>query len=247
MEHCRGCRCTSAPEPSRKVSLSSLSKSFNHMVGVDYLFLDGLRVFHVMDSSTRFSSGLVCDETAMVSSTTAFPSPSLSPFSPPAAIPGDQPFNNEAFPMFLRDHSIECRPAPPRRHYNNVIPSKHGIIRNVNLRLCTFGLNLLQTLAAKLARGIRNYLYRSSFLSAFKLAKGYFRPLTRLTQVLPEEVYEAHKTLQARRKFTRILRSKEVCEISLFPGDLFEVFTTSATTKHGKWRSPRLFFDDNRA
>lgn len=94
---------------------------------------------------------------------------------------------------------------------------------------------------------MKSDLYRSSLLSAFALGKGYSRPLTRLPQVLREELLEVHKTLQVSRKLTHILRLKAMTNISLVPRDLAEVFATSPTTKRGKWSLPKLFLDVNRA
>ncbi len=46
---CSSCRTTSTPPPNRRVSISSLNKSFNDIVCIDHLFLGSVTVFHVMD------------------------------------------------------------------------------------------------------------------------------------------------------------------------------------------------------
>lgn len=48
-------------------------------------------------------------------------------------------------------------------------------------------------------------------------------------------------------KLTRILRSKEVSDITLVPDDLVEVFSTSTTTKRGKWSLIEMDRDVERA
>lgn len=66
LEKCPHCHAASLPLPARKVSLSSLSRTFNDVVCVDHLFLDDNRVFHIMDATTRYSAGS-CVSTANMS------------------------------------------------------------------------------------------------------------------------------------------------------------------------------------
>lgn len=49
----------------KHVSLSSMSREFNQLVCVDHMFLDEFKVFHIMDSVTRYSSGVVVPDTTM--------------------------------------------------------------------------------------------------------------------------------------------------------------------------------------
>lgn len=178
LERCPGSSATSTPQPSLNVSPSSLSRSLNDVVWFDQFFLDGLRVLHAMDELTRYSAGLVCDDTSKATCIKAFESAWMSCFWPPAAIQGDQAFKNEVLTTFPRDHAIEIRLTRPRRHSENVIESKHGIIRSVYLPLCAFASTLLSTRAAQKAISVSNDLYGSSLLSTFELANGYSRHLT---------------------------------------------------------------------
>lgn len=43
------CVAAASPQHSRKVSLSTLNRSFNDDVCVDYFYLDSFRLFHIMD------------------------------------------------------------------------------------------------------------------------------------------------------------------------------------------------------
>lgn len=59
---CSGCHAASRPPLSRKLSIRSLSREFNDKVWIDDVFPDGIRVFHAIYSSSRYSSGLFCDD-----------------------------------------------------------------------------------------------------------------------------------------------------------------------------------------
>lgn len=59
IESCVSCRATAPPQPSRKVSISSLSRNFNEIVCVDHFYFDGVQLLHCMDSATQFSAAYV--------------------------------------------------------------------------------------------------------------------------------------------------------------------------------------------
>lgn len=97
VERCTGCHSTALPQPRHKVSLSSLSRDFNDYVCLDPFFLDGIRIFLVMDASNRFSAGLVCDGTSIATAIHALEEIWMSPFCHPVAIQVDQDFINSPF------------------------------------------------------------------------------------------------------------------------------------------------------
>lgn len=53
MESCPSCKCAALPRPTRKVSLSSLTKESNEVVCVDHMYLGKNCVMHLTDSKTR--------------------------------------------------------------------------------------------------------------------------------------------------------------------------------------------------
>ena len=67
VETCHGCRATSFPNPSRKVSLTSLHHNFNDIVCIDHFHLEGLRIFHIMDAWVRYSVGHVVNDATIKS------------------------------------------------------------------------------------------------------------------------------------------------------------------------------------
>lgn len=66
------CLTSARPKPSLKVSLASLHRHFNDVVCVDHFFLDGTRIFHAMDSKSRYSAGQICDDLSLAFSISAF-------------------------------------------------------------------------------------------------------------------------------------------------------------------------------
>ena len=80
LERCGACATTSEPKQERKVTISSMSRSFNVVVCIDHLHLDGIRVFHMMDSATRYSTGAVVQSTAMPEAIMQFEAQWVSPF-----------------------------------------------------------------------------------------------------------------------------------------------------------------------
>ncbi len=116
LEKCPSCLTTSLPKKSRKVALSAMSRDFNDVVCLDHFFLDDFKVFHVMDSSTRFSVGSVVPDTTMNSAIIAFETHWISPFWAPNAEIYDPAFKNDLMESYLKNNGIEGRPLPPRRH-----------------------------------------------------------------------------------------------------------------------------------
>ena len=56
IDKCYNCITASAPMPSRRVAISSLNRSFNENVCIDHFYLDDIRLFHCMDSVSRYST-----------------------------------------------------------------------------------------------------------------------------------------------------------------------------------------------
>lgn len=245
LDQCNSCIRTSEPKPARKVSLSSISRTFNDTVCVDHLFLDSMPVFHIMDSTSRYSVGAVVESTGMEHAVEVFESLWLSPFWNPHVVLCDQAFNNEIFSSFLRVDDIELRPLPPRRHNKNVLESKHKVIRDIYIRIKhhnsqTSSKVSPQTLVQQALR-ISNDLYGSDTMSANELAKGYTRPLicSQLPVSVPQEIVTAHQNLVARRKLCLILKSKATNDEPVRPGDLVEIYIKLKNGKRGEWTAPR--------
>lgn len=113
VSRCGSCRVTSLPTPSRKVSLSSLNRHFNYVVCVYHLLIEGVRVFHAMDASTRHSAVLVCNDLSLSSAVHAFETVWLSPFWPPSSVHGYAAFKHDEFTYHPKAVGIYFRPVPP--------------------------------------------------------------------------------------------------------------------------------------
>lgn len=144
-------------------------------------------------------------------------------------------------------YGIKPRPGPARRYNKNAIESKHKIIRDIFLKLSFEKPEELGPLYAQQALRITNDLYGNDVVSATELAKGYTRPIESgvLQRGLPAYIVSAHDTLVAKRKLTKILRSKTTQDEHVSPGDMVEVFIKRENEKRGKWSAakPVLEFD----
>lgn len=85
--------------------------------------------------------------------------------------------------------------------------------------------------------------------SAHELAKGYTRPAVSgsFPAPVPHDVLQAHEDLAAKRKLTRILRSKSIVDLPVNVSDLVQIFIKHEKQKRGQWSSPKtiLSFDKN--
>ena len=69
-----------------------------------------------MDTSSRYSAGLVVPSTSISETILALESIWFSQFWTPGAIHAYGAFQGEQFKLFLDQHGIKLRPVPPRRH-----------------------------------------------------------------------------------------------------------------------------------
>lgn len=123
VENCPSCRSSSQPQPSRKVSLASLSRSFKDLVCIDHFFLETPFVMHAMEAHTRYSAAALCSSTSVDEAVEAFTNVLLSPFLNPHAVQIYSAFNNGDIRELLDRLEITSRVVPPSRHSKNAIES----------------------------------------------------------------------------------------------------------------------------
>ena len=216
LETCQHCRVTGAPSPNRPVSLSAMSTNCNDVVCVDHFHLDDHDVFHVMDTTSRYSVSAVVESTGMEEAIQQFEICWITPFWAPQYIQGDQAFNNDIFKNYLKKQGTEFRPVPPRRHSKNTIESKHRIIRDIYLRLKSANPDVSTKLLVLQATRVSNDLYGNDVASANELAKGYTRLLIHVSLFhMPQDVRVAHQELLAKRKLNKILRTNAIKETAV--------------------------------
>lgn len=91
-------------------------------------------------------------------------------------------------------------------------------------------------LAAIQAVRISNDLFGSDILSSFEMTKGYCKPILPGASPIPfvQEIFDAQLQLDAKRKLTRILRSRSLQKSQVKVGDLVEVFVKTGKEKRGE-------------
>lgn len=174
---CPGCGHTFRLQSTLKVLLSSLNRTFNKMVFIDHFHLAQIALFHVMNSTTQYSSSANVDNFSMTNATLTFESCWLGQLWPPAAMLGNKAFNNDVFTGYLLSLNIEFKPISPRHHNKKVLESKHAAIRSNFLRLTPNDSSKTE-LAALQAVHISKILYDLDILSAFETAKGFTKPVS---------------------------------------------------------------------
>ena len=79
-----------------------------------------------MDSSTRYSTGLLVPSTDMTNAICALEELWISQFWPPKNFQGDLAFSNDQFRSYLKLYDITFRPVPPHRHSINIRVEAQG-------------------------------------------------------------------------------------------------------------------------
>lgn len=131
VNRCTACRSTSVSQPNRKVSVSSLSKTFNEILYVDHLHLGEIVLVQTKDLITRYSTVYAATSRNLKEAVVGFEAARVSYFQYPDSVRGERAFRVGAFNNYLEKLGTAIHPVPPGRHYKNSIDSKHNIIRCV--------------------------------------------------------------------------------------------------------------------
>ena len=99
---CSDCAKTHEPKQARKVSISSINRSFNKVVCIDHFHLGNLRICHVMDATTRYSAGAVVHNNSMQVAIEVLDSHRIPPFWAPDSILFTKP-------LPIKSSTISCR------------------------------------------------------------------------------------------------------------------------------------------
>lgn len=228
-------RLTAPPQPSQKVSISSLSTAFNDILCVDHFYLDDEnRLFHCINHATRHLTVKVLKSTNLDDSVTAFKASWLSQFWDPVALQGDKEFSIGEVKLYLDKLDIQIRPVSSGRHSENPIESKYAIIRGKYLGIQNDAQdNFDGERASYMAVTISNTLYGNDTMSAFELAKGLTKPVLNNPEatVVPDNLVQAQEKLKARRKLAMILKCKSTTSFPLAPGDPWKCFENKQIRK----------------
>ena len=128
--------------------------------------------------------------------------------------------------IFLSTFDVENRPIPARRHYKNVLESKHKIIKDIFLQVKENNETLSDTIPAQQAIRISNGRYGNDVCSSYEIAKGYTRAIEpgEFPKILPEDIQKARKVLIAKQKLNLILKSKSRYGLPIKVGDQVQIF-----------------------
>lgn len=206
------------------------------------MYLGNHCVLHVMDSKARLSAGIICDDTSLSHAIYALQSGWLTPLWTPKSIRGDDAFNHTQFIEFVKAIGSNFEPIPPRCHSKNVLESRHGILRPIFLRLRQGDGAVNERVHISMASDVSNQLYGSYIMSAYELAHGFLKPLSDYPTQLPDELLQAHNTLEAKWKLAPILRSKSPDNSAVSPGDMVEIYIKQPNHKLGSWSALHVVF-----
>lgn len=120
---------------NRKVWINGIYSLFNYVVCVDHLYLEDIRLLNFMDSRSRYSAALTVPSASLSDSIIASEYIWVSQFWPPSFVQEDLAFRQDEFDTYLSQYGTIFRHFPTLVHQNNMLESKHGMIRNIFLRL----------------------------------------------------------------------------------------------------------------
>lgn len=132
---CTAYHSTWVPQPSRKVSISSLSKKPNEVLCTDHLYLEYVLLMYLMDFTTWYSSALVVTSNNLKEAIIFLEASWVLQFWYPDSIRAYKAFQVDAFKEYADKLRIAIHPVPPGRHSKNTIESKHNVIRSIFMRL----------------------------------------------------------------------------------------------------------------
>lgn len=135
LSECSACRATAPPQPSQKLSISSLSQHCNQTLCVDNLFFNGLNLVHFMDEATHYSTAHIVETTNTFNALYDLELTFLSTFWAPDFIIDDKAFQRSEFINYLQDYGIKFLLTPTSRHGRNKIESKRNVLPSILLLL----------------------------------------------------------------------------------------------------------------
>lgn len=172
------CHAIAPPQPSRKVSISSLFQNSKHINYVDHIFSDDIKLVHSMDKTTGHSTAHVVNSVHIAEVVYAYDLTWTANFWKPNSIVGDKAFRVSEFVVFLSSLGINFKMIHAGRHGINKILRRHGFIRSIFLRLKDASVNHHDSsIVAVEAVVISNSLYGNDIMSVFKLLQGFSRSI----------------------------------------------------------------------
>lgn len=177
LDTCVSCHEASLPTKVGAVSFNHFSRGLNQLFFVYFFQLNGLPVFHCMDSVLCYSDAVVADNLSRREAVAGFERNWVSSFWIPQSLQADGSFLTVVFECSLKYIGCKLRASPLYRHNSGAVEPKHRSIRNLSQPLFSENQKVSQNLLAFKAGWISNDLYGNDVASALELPNGYTCPI----------------------------------------------------------------------
>lgn len=185
-------------------------------------FVDGIKLFRATEMYPRFSAAVIVHDTSLTTAVVAVETIWISQFQMPEYMHGNEAFDQGVFQKYLLENDILLLPMPARRYHKNIVERKHGIIRNIFIRLKSIAPDTASEIHAFPAVQVSNNFYGLDVAIASELSKGFAKLFIneQVQNMLSDDVIKAREELIVKRKWTRILRSIAVNAPSVHVGEI---------------------------
>jgi hypothetical protein len=140
VDNCAICVQVGRPTPSRNVSPARVVAEFNQAIHVDFMFISlqnvPLTLFHIVDSSTAYSTAHIVPSRDLDHAAQMFESQSISAHGAPSSLAADPEFARTGFKNLLAAHHILYAESPARIHQKTGrVERKNGVLRPILYRI----------------------------------------------------------------------------------------------------------------
>lgn len=135
VERCLHCIADAPPASNRTVLVAEMNCQFSDSVCVDHFWFKHTCPFHIVDLCPKYSAVQIVSTTSLSESVVLYEDLWVAHFLSPKEISGDLDLRFDVFVSFHSQYNIAFPYVPFRRHYKNLIETKHGIIGAIYLRL----------------------------------------------------------------------------------------------------------------
>lgn len=244
-KECEVCAKNGRPASIRKISLTYVNAAFNLEVQVDFTHCtirgDKHTLINMTDRGTGWSVMKIVDRQNIETMKRSIECDWFCMHGAPDTLSADDAYDKPEFHQFLKQHGINYKPRPARRHNKlGAVERKNKTIKAIIHRLdCEVTNANAETIIAR-AVFLSNLFSGSRKLSSFQLAKGYTPSLLGVPNSrISIELLEAHKEQAATRALQTLLNSKNPTHLQrdiLKSGDhIWVYFETSSKAKKKGW------------
>lgn len=242
---CEVCAKNGRPASIRKISLTYVNAAFNLEVQIDFMHckLRGAKrtLINMTDRGTAWSEMKIVDRQNIATMKQSVECDWIYAHGAPGALSADDAYDKPEFHQFLKQHNIQYRPRPARRHNKlGAVERKNRTIKAIIQRLDSEITNANADTIIARAVFLSNMFSGSRKLSSFQLTKGYTPSLLGIqSSRITLELLKAHKEQAATRALQTLLHSKNPNHLQrdvLKAGDpIWVYYETSSQAKQKGW------------